>query len=79
MIGVGHLCELDGGFGHLDASVREHQADGSAQFQKGLGKKVRSAIEEIGGTMPENIPPAEPIKNVEKRLKKSKPKLELGK
>jgi DNA-damage-inducible protein D len=31
---------------------------------------VRSAIEEIGGTMPENIPPAEPIKNVEKRLKK---------
>ena len=44
-----------------------------------VGKKVRSAIEEIGGTMPENIPPAEPIKNVEKRLKKSKPKLELGK
>jgi DNA-damage-inducible protein D len=35
-----------------------------------VGKKVRSAIEEIGGTMPENIPPVEPIKNVEKRLKK---------
>jgi DNA-damage-inducible protein D len=42
-----------------------------------VGKKVRSAIEEIGGTLPENIPPAEPIKNVEKRLKKSNPKLEL--
>jgi DNA-damage-inducible protein D len=42
-----------------------------------VGKKVRSAIEEIGGTLPENIPPAEPIKNVEKRLKKAKPILEL--
>ena len=42
-----------------------------------VGKKVRSAIEEIGGTLPENIPPAEPIKNVEKRLKKAKPVLEV--
>jgi DNA-damage-inducible protein D len=33
-----------------------------------VGKKVRSAIEEIGGTLPENIPPAEPIKKVEQRL-----------
>ena len=42
-----------------------------------VGKEVRAAIAKIGGTPPENIPPAEPIKNVEKRLKKSKPKLEL--
>ena len=42
-----------------------------------VGKKVRSAIEEIGGTLPENIPAAEPIKNVEKRLKKKRPVLEL--
>ena len=42
-----------------------------------VGKRVRSAIEEIGGTMPENIPAAEPIKNVEKRLKKKKPILRL--
>ncbi len=42
-----------------------------------VGKKVRSTIEEIGGTLPENIPPAEPIKNVKKRLKKNSPKLEL--
>jgi DNA-damage-inducible protein D len=38
---------------------------------------VRSAIEEIGGTMPENIPPAEHIKTVEKRVKKTQPKLVL--
>ncbi len=43
-----------------------------------VGKKVRSAIEEIGGTLPENIPPAESIQNVEKRLKKKKANLELN-
>ncbi len=42
-----------------------------------VGREVRTAIAKIGVAMPENIPPAEPIKNVEKRLKKSKPKLEL--
>ncbi len=42
-----------------------------------VGRKVRSAIEEIGGTMPENIAPAEHIKTVEKRLKKVKPNLIL--
>jgi DNA-damage-inducible protein D len=42
-----------------------------------VGRKVRSAIEEIGGTLPENIPPAESIKTVEKRLKTAQPKLTL--
>lgn len=42
-----------------------------------VGKEVRAAIAKIGVTLPENIPPAEPIKNVEKRLKKAKPVLEL--
>ena len=37
-----------------------------------VGKEVRAAIAKIGGTFPENIPAAEPIKNVEKRLKKGK-------
>jgi DNA-damage-inducible protein D len=34
-----------------------------------VGKKVRSAIREIGGTMPENLPKAENIVRVAKRLK----------
>ncbi|MBS0615039.1 MAG: DNA damage-inducible protein D [Verrucomicrobia bacterium] len=42
-----------------------------------VGKKVRSVIEEIGGTLPENIPPAEHIKSVKKRIKTSKPSLTL--
>ena len=42
-----------------------------------VGKEVREAIKRIGGKMPENLPPAEHIKQVEKRLKESTPKLEL--
>ncbi|MDP1608363.1 MAG: DNA damage-inducible protein D [Chlamydiales bacterium] len=42
-----------------------------------VGRKVRSAIEEIGGIPPEDIPPAEPIKIVEKRLKTAQPRLAL--
>jgi DNA-damage-inducible protein D len=42
-----------------------------------VGKEVRAAIAKIGVALPENIPPAEPIKNIEKRLKKATPVLEL--
>lgn len=42
-----------------------------------VGKEVRQAIERIGGNPPEHIPPAEHIKEVEKRLKNVTPKLEL--
>jgi len=42
-----------------------------------VGKEVRQAIQRIGGTMPENLPPAEDIKQVQKRLKGSTPHLEI--
>ena len=42
-----------------------------------VGKEVRAAIQRIGGTPPEHIPAAEPVKHVEKRLKSAKPKLVL--
>lgn len=47
------------------------------QTHEQVGKEVRDAIKRIGGTLPENIPPAEHIKEVEKRLKNATPKLEL--
>jgi DNA-damage-inducible protein D len=47
------------------------------QAHEMVGKKVRTAIEEIGGLLPENIPPAEPIKTVEKRVKTTSPILTL--
>jgi DNA-damage-inducible protein D len=42
-----------------------------------VGREVRAAIQRIGGTMPENINPAEHIKVVQDRLKDVTPKLEL--
>lgn len=35
-----------------------------------IGKKVRQTIKEIGGTMPENLPVADSIKETQKKLKK---------
>ncbi|MBI3606377.1 MAG: DNA damage-inducible protein D [Nitrospirae bacterium] len=43
-----------------------------------VGKEVRKAIERIGGTRPEDIPAAEHIKHVEKRIKGAAPHLELA-
>lgn len=42
-----------------------------------VGKEVREAIKRIGGVMPENIPAAEHISKVEKRIKSTPPLLEL--
>jgi len=36
-----------------------------------VGKKVRQTIEELGGTMPENLPTEESIKQLEKKEKKT--------
>jgi len=47
------------------------------QTHEEVGREVREAIKRIGGTMPESIPAAEPIKLVEKRLKDTPPILEL--
>lgn len=38
---------------------------------KEVGAKVRQTIRDIGGDMPETLPPAEDVKKVEKRLKKT--------
>ncbi len=47
------------------------------QTHEKVGKEVRDAIKRIGGTLPESIPPAEHIKEVEKRLTSATPKLGL--
>lgn len=49
-------------------AIRAHQE---------VGKEVRDAIQRIGGTPPEHIPAAEHIKEVERRIKTSTPRLEL--
>lgn len=47
------------------------------ETHEAVGQEVRKAIKKIGGTLPENIPPAEPIKAVEKRLKTAPTRLTL--
>lgn len=49
----------------------------ACEAHEAVGKEVRAAISKIGGTLPENIPPAEHIKKVERRVKASKPLLAL--
>lgn len=41
------------------------------QLHFDVGKRVRQTIRDLGGSMPENLAPAENIEKVEKRLKKS--------
>lgn len=54
-----------------------HGQERAIDTHRQVGKEVREAIRRIGGTMPENLPPDENIKQVEKRLKQSPPHLEL--
>ena len=58
-------------------NVRTQQR--AIQTHEAVGKEVRAAIARIGGTLPEDIPPAEHIKAVEKRVKSVTPKLALDK
>jgi DNA-damage-inducible protein D len=54
----------------------KHPRD-AMEAHEAVGKDVRTTIDKIGGALPENMPPVEPIRNVEKRLKKVKPVFEL--
>ncbi len=59
------------------ARERVHTQSHAIQTHEQVGREVRDAIIRIGGTLPEQIPAAEHIKEVEKRIKTSTPKLEL--
>ena len=62
-----------------DKLARERVKDQQSAIRahENVGKEVRDAIKRIGGTLPEKLPPAEHIKQVEKRIKSASPKLEL--
>ena len=62
-----------------DKLAREnvHTQSRAIDTHHAVGREVRDAITRIGGTLPEHIPAAEPIKAVEKRLKSATPKLSL--
>ncbi len=62
-----------------DKLAREQVKDQQSAIKthESVGKEVREAIKRIGGTLPEELPTAEHIKQVEKRVKNAAPKLEL--
>jgi hypothetical protein len=67
--GAGKMVELgSGSVNSQQQAIHTHDA---------VGKEVREAIKRIGGVMPENVPPAEHIIVVEKRIKSTPPILEL--
>ena len=49
--------------------IKGKSAANDAHYE--VGRKVRQAIREIGGTMPEALPPAEDIAKVGRRLKRA--------
>lgn len=53
--------------------------DQANQTHFDVGRKVRKTIEELGGTMPENLPPADGIGKAKARLKKAGKRQQLGK
>ncbi len=59
------------------ARDRVHNQQHAIRTHEQVGKEVREAIKRIGGDLPETIPPAEHIKDVEKRVKAARPKLTL--
>lgn len=48
-----------------------HGQDAAEKTHLEVGKKVRKAIKDIGGTMPENLPPEKPIKTLTAKPKKA--------
>ena len=62
-----------------DKLARERVKDQQSAIRthESVGKEVREAIKRIGGTLPEELPPAEHIKQVKKRVQSVAPKLEL--
>lgn len=55
-----------------------HSKDQANRTHYEVGVRVRQAMSEISGIMPEDLPVAENIKKVERRLKKRAETTELG-
>ena len=57
-----------------EAKLRRENIQGEQNANKAhheVGKKVRKTIAEIGGTMPEDLPPADGVNKAQTRLKKA--------
>ena len=62
-----------------EEKIRKEHIQGKANANNAhyeVGKEVRAAIQRIGGTMPEELPPAEDIKKLERRIASDEKKIE---
>lgn len=62
-----------------EEKIRRENIQGKANANNAhyeVGKEVRAAIQRIGGTMPEELPPAEDIKKLERRVTTEEKKIE---
>ena len=62
-----------------EEKIRKENIQGKANANNAhyeVGKEVRAAIQRIGGTMPEELPPAEDIKKLERRVASEEKKIE---
>ena len=62
-----------------EEKIRRENIQGKANANNAhyeVGKEVRAAIQRIGGTMPEELPPAEDIKKLERRVTSEEKKIE---
>ena len=62
-----------------EEKIRKENIQGKANANDAhyeVGKEVRAAIQRIGGTMPEDLPPAEDIKKIERRVTSEEKKSE---
>jgi DNA-damage-inducible protein D len=61
-----------------EAKIKRESLYGQQQTENAhleVGKDVRETIKKIGGTMPEDLPPADDIKEAKKRIKIKQNKL----
>ena len=64
-----------------EEKIRKENIQGKANANNAhyeVGKEVRNTIQRIGGTMPEDLPPAEDIKKLERRVASEEKKIEKG-
>jgi DNA-damage-inducible protein D len=70
--GVEELAANEFRITQTDAKIRRENIQGEDRAigaHAQVGKEVRDAIKRMGNTMPEDLPPEPPIKEIEKRLK----------
>ena len=54
-----------------EEKIKREEIQGKANANQAhfeVGRKVRTTIKELGGTMPEDLPAAESIKKIEKKI-----------